>query len=96
MATNDPYDVIDEGIKRVNKILSLMPKIENRLDEINRLLSLTASHTLTVSEWTALVSERSSLRLELKKLETELKEKYHLAVQESEKIEMTTFDINFK
>lgn len=90
----DEYDVIDDGIKRVNAILSRMPKIENRLDDINRQLSPSGSSQLTVKQWCELVSERSSLRLELKKLETELKEKYHLVVDESEKITINTFDIN--
>ena len=90
----DEYDVIDDGIKRVNAILSRMPKIENRLDDINRQLSPSGSSQLTVKQWCELVSERSSLRLELKKLEAELKEKYHLVVDESENITINTFDIN--
>lgn len=92
MAKNEPFDVVDDGIRRINQILARMPKIENRLDDINRMLSPSGSHMLTVSEWTNLVSERSSLRLELKKLEAELKEKYHLAIQESEKIEFYSYD----
>ena len=86
------YDVIDDNIKRVEYILSRMPKIENRLDDINRLLSPSGNNQLTVNEWCSLVNERSNLRLELKKLEAELKEKYHLAIQESEKIEINPFD----
>lgn len=87
------YDVIDDGIKRVNAILSRMPKIENRLDDINRQLSPSGNSQLTVKEWCDLVNERSNLRLELKRLEAELKEKYHLAVGESEKIIINSFDI---
>ena len=92
MKTNE-YDVIDDGIKRVNAILSRMPKIENRLDDINRQLSQSGNNQLTVKEWCDLVNERSSLRLELKRLEAELKEKYHLVVDESEKIIINSFDI---
>ena len=88
----DEYDVIDEGIKRVNAILSRIPKIENRLDDINRQLSPSGNNQLSVNQWCSLVNERSNLRLELKKLEAELKEKYHLAIQESEKIEINPFD----
>lgn len=87
------YDVIDDGIKRVNAILSRMPKIENRLDDINRQLSPSGNSQLTVKEWCDLVNERSNLRLELKRLEAELKEKYHLAVGESEKIIINSIDI---
>lgn len=86
------YDVIDDNIKRVEYILSQMPKIENRLDDINRLLSPSSTTPIPVSKWTELVSERSSLRLELKKLEAELKEKYHLAIKESEKVEIYPFE----
>ena len=88
------YDVIDDGIKRVNAILSRMPKIENRLDDINRQLSPSGNNQLTVKQRCDLVNERSSLRLELKRLEAELKEKYHLVVDESEKIIINSFDIN--
>ena len=88
------YDVIYDGIKRVNAILSRMPKIENRLDDINRQLSPSGNNQLTVKQWCDLVNERSSLRLELKRLEAELKEKYHLVVDESEKIIINSFDIN--
>lgn len=86
------YDVIDDAIKRVNWILARIPKVENRLDDINRLLSLSNSTMISVKQWTDLVNERSTLRLELKKLETELKERYHVAVKESEKIEINPFD----
>lgn len=88
------FDVIEETIKRVNWILSRIPKIENRLDDINRILSPSGSSTLTVKQWTDIVNERSSLRLELKRLEAELKDKYHLAIKESEKIEINAFDTN--
>ena len=86
------YDVIDDAIKRVNWILSRIPKIENRLDDINRLLSLSSSTMVSVKQWTDLVNERSTLRLELKKLETELKEQYHVAVKESENIDINPYD----
>ena len=86
------YDVIDDAIKRVNWILSRIPKIENRLDDINRLLSLSSSTMVSVKQWTDLVNERSTLRLELKKLEAELKELYHVAIQESENIEINPYD----
>lgn len=86
------YDVIDDAIKRVNWILSRIPKIENRLDDINRLLSLSSCTMVSVKKWTDLVNERSTLRLELKKLETELKEQYHVAVKESENIEINPYD----
>ena len=86
------YDVIDDAIKRVNWILSRIPKIENRLDDINRLLSLSSSTMVSVKQWTDLVNERSTLRLELKKLESELKERYHVAVKESENIEINPYD----
>lgn len=86
------YDVIDDNIKRVNAILSRMPKIENRLDDIAKLLSPSSSVSIPVKKWTELVTERSNLRLELKKLEAELKEKYHLAIKESEKVEIYPFE----
>ena len=86
------YDVIDDAIKRVNWILSRIPKIENRLDDINRLLSLSSSTMVSVKQWTDLVNERSTLRLELKRLETELKEQYHVAVKESENIDINPYD----
>lgn len=88
------YDVIDDAIKRVNWILSRIPKIENRLDDINRLLSLSSSTMVSVKQWTDLVNERSTLRLELKKLETELKEQYHVAVKESENIDINPIRYN--
>lgn len=88
------YDVIDDNIKRVNAILSRMPKIENRLDEIAKLLSPSSSVSIPVKKWTELVTERSNLRLELKSLEKELKEKYHLMVEESENIEINPYNTN--
>lgn len=88
------FDVIEDSIKRVNWILSRIPKIEKRLDDINRILSPSGSSTLTVKQWSDIVNERSTLRLELKRLETELKDKYHLAIEESEKIEIEAYNTN--
>ena len=83
----EEYDVVDETIRRVNWILDRMPKIDKRLDDINRLLIPCGTTTIPVKKWCELVNERSTRRLELKRLEEELKEKYHLSFEESEKLE---------
>lgn len=90
----EEFDVMEHGIARVNWILARMPKIENRLDDINRQLFPSAGSSITVKQWCELVNERSNLRLELKRLESELKEQYHLVVDESEKIIINAYDIN--
>lgn len=90
----EEFDVIENGISRVNWILARMPKIENRLDDINRQLFPSTGSSITVKQWCELVNERSNLRLELKRLESELKEQYHLVVDESEKIIINAYDIN--
>lgn len=90
----EEFDVIENGISRVNWILARIPKVENRLDDINRQLLPSGNVQISVKQWCDLVNERSNLRLELKRLESELKEQYHLVVDESEKIIINAFDIN--
>lgn len=90
----EEFDVIEHGINRVNWILARMPKIESRLDDINRQLLPSGNTQISVKQWCDLVNERSNLRLELKRLESELKEQYHLVVDESEKITINAYDIN--
>lgn len=90
----EEFDVIENGISRVNWILARIPKVENRLDDINRQLLPSGNVQISVKQWCDLVNERSNLRLELKRLESELKDQYHLVVDESEKIIINAFDIN--
>lgn len=85
-------NVVDERIARIQKIMDRLPVIEARLDEIEKQVMCGG---MTAGEFQAIVTERSNLLLERKRLEQKMKHEYRIMLdKESEDIIINTEDLN--
>lgn len=77
---NKRYDINDERIARIDSILSRLPKLEKRIDEINAALF---AGNITSAEFMKLTQERSVLVKKYDDLEREAAETYRIIDQKS-------------
>lgn len=77
---NKRYDINDERIARIDSILSRLPKLEKRIDEINAALF---AGNITSAEFIKLTQERSVLVKQYDDLEREAAETYRIIGEKS-------------
>lgn len=77
---NKRYDINDERIARIDSILSRLPKLEKRIDEINAALF---AGNITSAAFIKLTQERSVLVKQYDDLEREVAETYRIIDQKS-------------
>lgn len=78
------YDVNDERIERMNELLDRLPKINRRIEAINKILF---EGGITAAEFVTLTRERSALVKQYDDMEREAKGTYRL-VMDSEREEL--------
>lgn len=77
---NKRYDINDERIARIDSILSRLPKLEKRIDEINAALF---AGNITSAVFMKLTQERSVLVKQYDDLEREVAKTYRIIDQKS-------------
>ena len=88
-----PYDIYEERIQRASHILDTLPQLDKRIGQINARLFRGG---MASSEFRRLVDERISLVKQRDSLQREVKENFHLTLEEeTEPIEIT-FNIDLK
>lgn len=82
------YDVVEERISKIERILARLPAIEKRLEDIDKQIMYGG---FTARQFNEMITERSCLRLERQKLEKKAKEEYKLLLdKESEELIIDT------
>lgn len=71
----DVYDVNDERIDRINYLLDRVPKVQQRIDQINALLY---AGRISANEFHSLALERSTLVKRYDDMQRELKETFRI------------------
>lgn len=77
MEKNNNYEVYQHRIDRINHLLSLIPKLEKRLDIIHKTLF---NGGITSEEFVELTRERSVLIKQIDDSNKELQEKYRIVM----------------
>lgn len=82
-----PYDINEERIRQVTRILDTLPRISARIEQINAALFKGG---ITAAEFRSLANERSGLVKQYDDMQREAKKTYGLLLEkEREDIEIT-------
>lgn len=87
------YDINDERIRRVTRILDTLPELSARIERINAVLFKGG---ITAAEFRRLANERSGIVKQYDDMRKEIREKYNLLLDDGRGKAEVTFDTDFK